>query len=248
MPPPVVMTIAGSDSGGGAGIQADLKTFAAHDTFGTCAITCVTAQTPNVVAGIAPIDPEMVALQIRTVCSAFELRAIKTGMLFSAAIINATADVLLSCGSIPLVIDPVMVATSGARLLEDDAVHALTTRMMPLARVVTPNVPEAEVLAGRPVVDHEAMREAARRIAGQYGIACVVKGGHMRGEGIMDVLCDHDDVIEISGSRVPDAQTHGTGCMYSAALAAGLAHGDSLPDAVERAQSHVRGALAGQRP
>lgn len=248
MPQPVVMTIAGSDSGGGAGIQADLKTFAAQDTFGTCAVTCITAQNPDTVAGIVAIDPEMVALQVRTVCEGFNLSAVKTGMLYSAAIIDATAEALGACGPAPLVLDPVMIATSGARLLQADAIQALTARLLPIARVVTPNVAEAETLAGEPIPDRAAMREAARRIAGQAGVACVVKGGHMDGDDIVDVLCDGDAIVEISGERVFQAQTHGTGCMYSAAIAAGLAHGDALADALQRAQLYVRGVLAGQRP
>jgi hydroxymethylpyrimidine/phosphomethylpyrimidine kinase len=251
---PVALTIAGSDSGGGAGIQADLKTFAALGVFGTSAITCVTAQNPDRVAGVEAIDPKMVALQIRTVCEGFPVAAAKTGMLYSAAIIRAVAAVVAELRIARLVVDPVMVATSGARLLQPQAVAALRTRLIPLAAVITPNLPEAEVLWGHAIRSAAEQAAAAKELCAEFGVACVVKGGHLgnaergtrraesRGE-VVDVLCRNGKITAFRAPRVEAAETHGTGCVFSAALAAFLARGEGLETAVGHAQDFVVAAL-----
>jgi hydroxymethylpyrimidine kinase/phosphomethylpyrimidine kinase len=247
-PMPVALTIAGSDSGGGAGIQADLKTFAAHGVFGTCAVACVTAQNPDAVTGIASIPPRMVARQMRAVLDAFPVAVAKTGMLHDAAIVRAVAAELRRMPQVPVVVDPVMVATSGARLLRTDAIRALMGKLLPLATVITPNLPEAEVLLGRAIGSSDEQQTAARELARRFGVACVVKGGHLAGDAahrreVTDVLCVGGCVHAYRCPRVPAAQTHGTGCTFSAALAANLALGLPLPRAVANAQRFVYLAL-----
>ena len=240
---PVVMTIAGSDSGGGAGIQADLKTFAALGAFGTSAITCITAQNPDQVRGVAAIDADMVALQIRTVCDGFPVAAAKTGMLYSVPIIQAVARTVAACGIDTLVVDPVMVATSGARLLREDAVAALCSDLVPLATLLTPNVPEAEILCGHDIRSVDQLRRAAREIGETFGVACVVKGGHLSGAEIVDALY-HEGVLQVfTIPRVDVSESHGTGCTFSAAVAAWLAKGAPLPEAVKQAQRFVASAM-----
>jgi len=247
---PVALTIAGSDSGGGAGIQADLKTFNAFDVFGTTAVTCLTAQNPDEVTAVTAIEPDMVAQQVRTICSAFPVAAAKTGMLYSAEIIRAVCDVIRECGIRKLVVDPVMVATSGARLLRDDAVESMRTTLLPLARVVTPNTDEAEILCGFAVNDDETLRRAARVIGKRYGTACVAKGGHLDPSSpeVVDCLYDDGDVLEFRTARVAAGETHGTGCTFSAALAACLARGKPLAESMHNAQAFVAKALADARP
>ncbi|MDP6525086.1 MAG: bifunctional hydroxymethylpyrimidine kinase/phosphomethylpyrimidine kinase [Kiritimatiellia bacterium] len=240
---PVVMTIAGSDSGGGAGIQADLKTFHALGVFGTSAITCVTAQNPGGVSGIEAIDPGMVALQVDTVCEGFPVLSAKTGMLYSRGIIEAVADVV-SRRSLPnLVVDPVMVATSKAKLLKDDAIEALLSKLVPLARVVTPNLPEAEIICGEQIDSMAQLKNAARKISGEYGVACVLKGGHLDTEQSIDVLCCGEEVFEWASAWVDVTETHGTGCTFAAAVTSYLALEKSLPVAVERAKAFVADGL-----
>lgn len=240
---PVALTIAGSDSGGGAGIQMDLKTFLALDVFGTSAITCLTAQNTDEVRGISAAAPGMVALQIRTVCEGFPLSAAKTGMLYSAAIINAVAKAV-KLSKIPvLVVDPVMIATSGALLLKEDAIKVLCSRLLPMATVITPNVGEAEILCGHQIPSLKELKSAAREIGERFKTACVVKGGHVPGSKSVDVLF-HDGVEHcFISSRLKVAETHGTGCAFSAALTAFMAHGESLPEAVRLAKRFVRNAL-----
>jgi hydroxymethylpyrimidine/phosphomethylpyrimidine kinase len=245
----VALTIAGSDSGGGAGIQADLKTFEAFHVFGTSAVTCITAQNPTQVAGIAAMDPEMVAQQVRTVCDAFPIAALKTGMLYSAEIIRAVATVIRERHLAPLVADPVMVSTSGARLLREDAIRALLDELFPLARVLTPNLPEAEILCGHPIATLEALTEAAREIAATHRTACVLKGGHLSGEECVDILADGgNEVVVFSLPRVRAHETHGTGCAFSAAITALLATNRRLDDAVSLAKKFVSDALARAQP
>lgn len=244
---PVVLTIAGSDSGGGAGIQADLKTFAALGVFGTSAITCLTAQNPDEVAGIHPAPPGMVALQIQTVLRGFPVAAAKTGMLYSAAIIKAVARTLTRRRIPILVVDPVMIATSGARLLQTRAIAALQDCLLPLATVITPNLPEAEVLGGHPIRSRADQRAAAREIGERYGAACVIKGGHSGGRRIHDILFFRGACCEYTSPRISAAETHGTGCAFSAALTALLARGVDLPDAVPWAIRFVRRALCRAR-
>ncbi len=241
---PIVLTIAGSDSGGGAGIQADLKTFAALGVFGTSAITCVTAQNPDAVTGIEAVSTRLVTRQIQAVTAGFPVAAVKTGMLYSADIIRAVARAAKRMPDVPIVVDPVMVATSGARLLREDAVDALCRRLLPLATVVTPNLNELEILAGRPVRNVDDLKAAAVAVATRYGTACAAKGGHLTGAEVVDVLAVGNRVTEFSGPRLRVGQTHGTGCTFSAALAAGLAQGLTLTKATAQAKRFVAGALA----
>ena len=240
---PVALTIAGSDSGGGAGIQADLKTFAAFGVFGTTAITCITAQNPRRVAGIARVSPRMAALQIRMVCEAFPVAAAKTGMLYSAELIKAVAGAIRKHRIAPLVVDPVMIATSGAALLREDALSALYGHLLPLATVITPNIPEAEVLADWKIESLLDMQIAAEGIGRRWKTAVVVKGGHMKGRMLVNALYDRGTMRTFELPRVKTASTHGTGCAFSAAIAAGLANGMSLPDAVEQAGGFVAKTL-----
>jgi hydroxymethylpyrimidine/phosphomethylpyrimidine kinase len=237
---PVALTIAGSDSGGGAGIQADLHTFARLGCWGTSAITCVTAQNPEAVTRVAAVDPEMVAEQIRMVATRFPLRAVKIGMTYSGRIVDAIADALSRHASgVPLVVDPVIRATSGASLLRRDGEAALVGRLLPLATIVTPNLFEAQKLSGMAAVrDRAAMEEAARRIQAKTAGAVLVKGGHLEGAAT-DVLCIEGRIIALGGERVKAPFTHGTGCALSAAIAASLAHGHGLVEAVREAKAYV---------
>lgn len=240
---PVALTIAGSDSGGGAGIQADLKVLHSLGVFGTSAITCLTAQNPARVSAVEAVSPAMVAAQIARVCEAFPVRAAKTGMLYDAGIIRTVATACRQHRLRRLVVDPVMIATSGARLLRPDAVRVLTDQLLPLALVVTPNLAEAEALWGQPIRSATALRAAARELAGRYGVAFVVKGGHLPGARVLDVLCVAGQLHEFAATRVRLAQTHGTGCTMSAAIAGYLALGLDLPASVARAKRFVTRAL-----
>lgn len=240
---PLVLTIAGSDSGGGAGIQADLKTLSALGVFGASAITCLTAQNPDKVMGIEPVNTAFVALQLRAVYEGFPVAAVKTGMLYSAGIIRVVAKAVRSLRLAHLVVDPVMIATSGARLLREDAVSALQRDLLPLAEVVTPNLPEAESLCGHAIRTRQELGLAAREIAEKYGCACALKGGHMSGRVVLDVLWADGALHEFELPRVRIRETHGTGCTFSAALAAHLALGCKLPEAVRRAKVYVQSAL-----
>jgi hydroxymethylpyrimidine/phosphomethylpyrimidine kinase len=239
---PRALTIAGSDSGGGAGIQADLKTFSAFRVFGMSVITAVTAQNSVGVQGVENLSPAFVAQQLRSVLDDFGADAAKCGMLSTAPIIEAIAEVLRNKPIANLVVDPVMVAKSGDPLLRPDARQALITRILPLALVVTPNVPEAEALAGTPVTDRPSREEAARRIAALGPRHVLVKGGHLKGDAL-DLLWDGREVREFTAPRVDSTNTHGTGCTLSAGIAAGLALGYSLPDAVTRAKAYVTRAI-----
>lgn len=245
---PVALTIAGSDSGGGAGIQADLKTFSALGVFGTTAITCVTAQNPDGVTGVEAVTPGLVEAQIRAVCAGFPVAAAKTGMLFSADIVRAVARAVGRENLRDLVADPVMVAASGARLLQDDALAALCDELLPRARVITPNLHEAAILLGRMPAGPDDLADAARALEVRFGAACLVKGGHLEGPEIVDVLCEGGRVRVFRHARIEEAHTHGAGCTLSAAIAAGLARGRSLEDAVGVAQAFVRSAMEEARP
>jgi hydroxymethylpyrimidine/phosphomethylpyrimidine kinase len=245
---PVVLSIAGSDSGGGAGIQADLRTFFSLGVFGATAVTCVTAQNPRTVAAVFPVEPETVALQIETVCDGFNVAAVKTGMLYSAGIASAVAGALARHTPPHLVVDPVMVATSGKRLLQTDAFHSLE-EFLPLAEVVTPNVPEAEVLSGLNIASLEDMRAASEAISARYNVACVVKGGHIdTGSDVVNVLCAGNGTAVYAARRVAGADTHGTGCMFSAAVTAFLALQQPLEDAVRRAGIFMAETLEHRHP
>jgi len=236
------LTIAGSDSGGGAGIQADLKTFAALEVYGMSAITAITAQNTCGVSAVQGIDPEVVAAQIRAVVSDIGVGAAKTGMLFSADIIRAVAATVRAVALQPLVVDPVMVATSGDRLLQREAEESLRQEIMPLAAVVTPNLAEAEVLVGRKVTNLEEMRSAAEQIVAGGARAVVVKGGHAVTRAT-DVFYDGTHMELLQSEVVDTHNTHGTGCTLSAAICAYLARGVTLLEAVRRAKLYITGAL-----
>src|SRR5512138_1272528 len=226
------LTIAGTDSGGGAGIQADLKTFAAHGVYGLSVITAVTAQNTQGVSAVQVLKPATVLNQIGAVITDFQVAALKTGMLANATLVEAVARAIRSARLGPLVVDPVMVAKSGDRLLDERAVAALAGELLPLAALVTPNLPEAEVLTGMPVRTLEDQREAARRIVGMGARAVVVKGGHADAAEIVDVLLDGQSFTEFRIERVPGTSTHGTGCTFSAAITAHLALGRGIHEAI----------------
>lgn len=240
--PPKAMTIAGSDSGGGAGIQADLKTFAALGVYGTSALTAVTAQNTRGVFAVAEVPEEVVAAQIDVVLEDIGADAAKTGMLSGAGIVATVAERLEAWGLERLVVDPVMVAKGGDHLLQPNAVSALKRKLLPLALVVTPNAPEAAVLAGRPVATRGDAREAARAIADLGPRYVVVKGGHLPGEAI-DVVFDGSGFAELSAERVETRNTHGTGCTFASAIAAFLARGMAPEEAMEAAKRYLTEAL-----
>lgn len=241
---PVALTIAGSDSGAGAGIQADLKTFAAFGVYGVTVITAITAQNTQSVRAVQDVDPAIVAAQFDAVADDFSIAALKTGMLSSAAIIETVANGIQRHGLGPLVVDPVMVAKSGDRLLSEDAVDALRRRLLPLAAVVTPNIPEAEVLAGRAIHSRDDRLSAAHAIIELGARAVVIKGGHSNDDPIVDLLVDARSVHEYPAARIATSSTHGTGCTFSAAITAGLAEGHDLQHAVADARDYLSRALA----
>ena len=238
------MTIAGSDSGGGAGIQADLKTFEAFGVFGTCAVTSVTAQNTMGVRAVHTIPAAIVQAQIEAVFSDLLPAVVKTGMLATREVVEAVSDSLRQHKPSAYVLDPVMVATRGKRLLEGEAKEMLTRLLLPLATLVTPNIPEAEALTGRSIDGPDGMREAARALVGFGAGAALLKGGHLEGDEAVDVLWDGSDERLWRRARIDTPHTHGTGCSLSAAVAAGLALGWSLSDSVDRAISHVARAIA----
>ena len=237
------LTIAGSDSSGGAGIQADIKTMTANGVFATCAVTALTAQNTTGVTDILESTPHFLAEQLDAVFTDIVPDAVKIGMVSSAELIAVIAEKLRQYGAERVVVDPVMVATSGAKLLRDDAIHALTSQLLPLATVLTPNIPEAEILSGLTITDAAGMEAAARTISQRYGCAVLCKGGHQ--------INDADDLLWRSGSgkwfrskRIPTPNTHGTGCTLSSAIASNLAKGYDLDASVERAKAYISGALA----
>jgi hydroxymethylpyrimidine/phosphomethylpyrimidine kinase len=237
------LTIAGSDSGGGAGIQADLKTFAAHGVYGMTAITAVTAQNTLGVVDWVALSADFVTAQIEAVVDDIGVHAVKTGMLANAAIVEAVAATVKSLDLPQLVVDPVMVAKGGDRLLDVDAVQAMRTELLPLAHVVTPNIPEAEVLAGMQIRSIEHMREAGERIAALGPRVVLVKGGHLAGPDSIDVAWSGGRTVEFTGPRFGTQHTHGTGCTLASAIAANLARG--IPDlqAIAAAREYVEGAI-----
>ncbi|MBA4150489.1 MAG: bifunctional hydroxymethylpyrimidine kinase/phosphomethylpyrimidine kinase [Verrucomicrobia bacterium] len=242
---PIALTIAGSDSGGGAGIQADLKTFASLGVHGTTAITCLTAQNPKSVIRIQAAKPEIVRQQIEAVFAELKPAAVKTGMLFSADIIRAVAEFWQSGKRPPLIVDPVMVSTSGAKLLKDSAIRVLKTELLPHATLITPNLDEAEILVGEKLSSIEDLRSAAKKINAEFGCAALVKGGHLRGgKEAVDIFFDGKTELLLSAPFVKGVSTHGTGCTYSAAITAYLASGKDLPTAVSKAKSYITEAIA----
>jgi hydroxymethylpyrimidine/phosphomethylpyrimidine kinase len=238
----VVLTIAGSDSGGGAGIQADLKTFAAHGVHGTSAITAVTAQNSLHVVDAFALPPRQVVAQMEAVAADMPVAAAKTGMLANRGIVEAVAEAVPRLRLPHLVVDPVMVAKGGDALLDAGAVRAYVDALLPLAELVTPNLPEAAALLGRPVRSKDEMRAAARDLHALGPGAVVVKGGHLEGEAV-DVFFDGRRLEELSAPRIPTANTHGTGCTFAAAVAARLGRGDALLDAVRGAKEFVTAAI-----
>lgn len=238
-----VLTIAGSDCSGGAGIQADLKTIAAHGLYGMSVITALTAQNTTGVFGIKEISPAFVRKQLDCVFEDIRPNAVKIGMVSSATIVDAIADGLKWWSPENIVIDPVMISTSGRTLLQSDAVDALRTHLLPLADLVTPNLPEAEALCGFPIVNAVDMERAARAITQSIGCATLVKGGHAAGAAD-DVLCLQGKLHWFHGKRIQNPNTHGTGCTLSSAIACGLACGQSLPDSIAAAKDYLGGALA----
>jgi hydroxymethylpyrimidine/phosphomethylpyrimidine kinase len=239
-----VLVVAGSDSGGGAGVQADIKTITALGAYAATAITALTAQDTHGVREILPVPPAFVAAQMRAVLDDIGADAIKTGMLGDAATARAVAEVLASCPAVPLVVDPVMRAKGGAPLLAEAALAALTERLMPLAVLLTPNAPEAEALLGHAVADEEALGRAAVALRAYGTWAVLVKGGHLAGSEVVDALATEAGVTLFRSPRIISRHTHGTGCSLASAIAAGLAQGMDLIDAVARARAYVRAAIA----
>ncbi|OFW20340.1 MAG: bifunctional hydroxymethylpyrimidine kinase/phosphomethylpyrimidine kinase [Acidobacteria bacterium RIFCSPLOWO2_02_FULL_65_29] len=237
------LTIAGSDSGGGAGIQADLKTFAAFGVYGTSAVAAITAQNTMGVTAVMAVSADLVTAQIAAVASDIELHATKTGMLATAAIVEAVAAAIEELDLPNVVVDPVMVAKSGERLLDNEGIQALRMELLPRALVVTPNIPEAEVLSGLRISSLDSARDAARRIQELGPAAVVIKGGHGTGDEIIDLLFDGEQFHEYRTPRLATRHTHGTGCTFASAIAASLAHGHPLTEATRRAQAYVAGAI-----
>ena len=237
------ITIAGSDSSGGAGIQADLKTFAALDIYGTSAITAITAQNTLGVIAVEPLVADFVTSQIEAIAGDIELHATKTGMLATAAIVEAVTAAIDELDLPKVVVDPVLVASSGDPLLDEDGIQVMRAELFPRALVVTPNIPEAEILAGCEIRTREDIEEAARRIHDLGPNAVIIKGGHGKGDVVADVLYDGDRFIEFRSDRINGPPVHGTGCAFASAVAAYLASGLSLEQAAERAQSYVGGAM-----
>ena len=237
------LTIAGSDSSGGAGIQADIKTMTANGVYATSAITALTAQNTTGVYGILESTPEFLANQLDCIFTDIFPDAVKTGMVSSTALIAVIADKLRQYGARNIVVDPVMVATSGARLISEEAVDALKEKLLPLATLLTPNIPEAEVLSGMTISDPAGMERAARAISEQYGCAVLCKGGHQISDAD-DLLWREGAGIWFRGRRIQNSNTHGTGCTLSSAIASNLAKGYDLDQSVRRAKDYISGALA----
>lgn len=239
----VALTIAGSDSGGGAGIQADLKTFAAHGVYGTSAITAVTAQNTLGVSAVHALPTDIVTAQIEAIASDIGMDAAKTGMLPTAAIVEAVAAAIDTFEIPRVVVDPVMIAKSGDRLVEDEAIPAIKTELVRRAYVVTPNRMEAEILAGISIATLDEAHEAARRILTLGPTAVIIKGGHLPGSEVVDLLYDGHEFIELRGPRIDSSTTHGTGCTFGAAITATLALGRPLRQAAESAKTYVAAAM-----
>jgi hydroxymethylpyrimidine/phosphomethylpyrimidine kinase len=245
MNPPVALTIAGSDSGGGAGIQADLKTFAAHRVFGASAITAVTAQNTAEVRRVQALDPDLVRIQVEAVVDDLPVAAVKTGMLATAAIVEMVGE-LAAAGRLPrLVVDPVLVASSGARLLDEGAIKLYLTRLLPVAQVFTPNLIEAGVLLDVTLATLADQERAARTLAEQTEGVVVVKGGHGSGGEAVDVVCRSGAMWHLRSPRVATANNHGSGCSFASATAAGLAQGLEAAEALDGAKQFVYRAIRG---
>jgi hydroxymethylpyrimidine/phosphomethylpyrimidine kinase len=250
----IALTIAGSDPSGGAGIQADLKTFAAFGVYGASALTAVTVQNTRGVDAISPLSADLVTAQIEAVAGDLAVDATKIGMLATSAIVEAVAAAIKELELPLVVLDPVLVSTSGQPLLDADGVQAMCLELLPLARAITPNIPEAEALSGRRIRSPDDAREAARRIHAMGAAAVIITGGHGiaepgtkaqgSGDDVVDLVFDDGRFYECRTPRIDSAQTHGTGCTFASAMAAGLALGHSVPEAASRAQRYVAGAIA----
>ncbi len=243
MKPSRALTIAGSDSGGGAGIQADLKTFFALGVHGMSALTALTAQNTLGVDGVLEIPPEFVRRQIESVVSDIGVDAAKTGMLSSATLVEAVADAVKEFGMNTLVVDPVFVSKHGDTLLKESSVDALRTKLLPLATVITPNIPEAEGLLGRSIDPSEPDEDAARDLVGLGPRWALLKGGHLKSDDAVDLLTNGEQMFRLTAPRTPTRHTHGTGCVLSAAITAGLATGLEVPDAARQAKKFVTRAI-----
>ena len=246
---PVALTIAGSDSSAGAGIQADLKTFTALGVYGLTAVTCIVAEVPGKVSRIEPVTARMVREQLEMLLKNFRVGAIKTGLLCSAEIVCAVAQTIQhgekkTARSIPFVVDPVMIATSGDNLLEPEAVEAYKNKLFPLATLITPNLDEAALLLETTIIDRKQMESAARTLAKKYRASILLKGGHLSGDNAIDLLFHQGELKEFSAPFVRGVETHGTGCTYSAAITVGLASGFSLEQAIKRAKKFVTESIA----
>jgi len=246
---PVALSVAGSDSSAGAGIQADVKTFSARGVYGLTAVTCIVAEIPGKVSRIEPVSAKIVSEQIKVLARSFPIAAIKTGMLCSAEIVSAVAKAILnldkvSAGSTPLVVDPVFVATSGDPLLEPEAIETYAKELFPLASLITPNLDEAGRLLEMKIKDHQSMRVAGKQLHEEFGTGILLKGGHLTGDYAVDLLFVDRKVVEFSAPFVRGVATHGTGCTYSAAITAGLAKGLSLEEAINQAKKFVTDSIA----
>lgn len=244
--PPSVLSIAGSDSSAGAGIQADLKTLSALNCYALTAVTSVVSETPGKVSRVLLLEPAMIEDQIRVLLEGFPVAAVKTGMLGGVAQVRAVVGKLKALvGRVPIVVDPVMVATGGGRLLEEEAVEAVVKELLPLATLITPNMDEAMVLwGGVKVVKRREMERCARELVQELGVPVLLKGGHLQDGSAGDLLCVGNECRWFEGQRVEGVHTHGTGCSYSSAIAAGLAHGLVLEQAVEQAKLFISRAIA----
>jgi len=246
---PVALTVAGSDCSAGAGIQADLKTFTALGVYGLTAVTCIVAEVPGKVSRIEPVTARMVREQIEVLLKNFRVGAIKTGLLCSAEIVCAVAQTIQegkkkTARSIPFVVDPVMIATSGDNLLDPEAVEAYKNKLFPLATLITPNLDEAALLLETTIIDRKQMENAAKALAKKYRASILLKGGHLSGDNAIDLLFHQGELTEFSAPFVRGVETHGTGCTYSAAITAGLASGFSLEQAIKRAKKFVTESIA----
>ena len=237
------LTIAGSDSSGGAGIQADIKTMLANRVYAMSAVTALTAQNTTGVTSIMEVSPQFLAEQLDAVFTDIFPDAVKTGMVSSSALINVIADKLTQYSAKNIVVDPVMVATSGAKLISDEAIQTLTEKLIPLADIITPNIPEAEVLSGMEIKSEDDMIAAAERISKTCNVAVLLKGGHSLNDA-NDLLYHDGSYRWFKGKRIDNPNTHGTGCTLSSAIASGLAKGYSMEEAVKKAKDYISGALA----
>jgi hydroxymethylpyrimidine/phosphomethylpyrimidine kinase len=245
MPPSIALTIAGSDCSAGAGLQADLKTFSSLGIHGLTAVTCVVSETPLIVSQVHPVPPVILQDQIRLLLASYPITAIKTGMLYSKPHIVAVCELLADL-DIPIVVDPVMVASTGDPLFVEDALEAIATRLLPLATVITPNLPEASILLGRTVETASDQETAVRELSQKFEVACYLKGGHLEIEGIhRDFLAIGDFLQSFESPHLELPQSHGTGCTFAAALTAGLSNGLTIPEAAGRAHRFTHNALKG---